>query len=89
MPVQICGHSQEFFALGETARTAHNPWDSSGHSGERGQVALRHKSHSRVPFNAHGCFLHRTASLLQMRLWKKKKRKVTREQLEFRNYNIN
>lgn len=73
MPVQICGHSQEFFALGKTVRAAQNPWDSTGHSGERGQIALRHKFHRRVSFNTHGCFLHRTASQLQMRLWKKKK----------------
>lgn len=88
MPIQNCGHSQEFFALGKTVRTVQNPWDSTGHSGERGQIALRIKSHRRVSFNTHGCFLHRTASQLRCTCGEKKK-KVTRELLEFKNYNIN
>lgn len=44
MPVQICGHSQEFFALDTTLRTAQKLWDATGRSGERGQVALGSKS---------------------------------------------
>ena len=72
MPVQICGHAQEFFALGKTVRTAQKLWDPTGHSGERGQTAPRSKRHRRVSFNTHGCFLHKTVSQLQMRLWKKK-----------------
>lgn len=87
MLVRICGHSQEFFALGKTVRTAQNPWDSTGHSGERGQIALRHKSHRKVSINAHCCFLHRM--LLSSRCACGKKKKKSHKGTEFRNYNIN
>lgn len=82
---QIWGHSQEFFALGKTVQTAQKLWGSTGYSGERAPMTQ----------NARGieeCLYYTWLLPAQNHLSAPDvlvEKKVTREQSEFRNYNIN